>query len=81
MKYQVKLFAAARQFAGVEQVEVEIAEPATVGQLRAALAAEHPPLAPLMLSSLIAVNAEYASESDRLYNGAEIALIPPVSGG
>ncbi len=81
MKVAVKLFAAAREAAGGDEVIVTLPEGATAGDVRRALAAESTALASLVTASLLAVNAEYADDSARLSPGDEVALIPPVSGG
>ena len=81
MRVAVKLFAAARDLAGHGEVEIELPPGADVAELRQALAAQLPPLAPLAARSLVAVNAEYASDSTPVAEGDELALIPPVSGG
>jgi molybdopterin converting factor subunit 1 len=81
VKVQVKLFAVAKQLAGSETVEVELPAGATVAQLRAALAAQSPPLAHLASHAMFAINAEYAENSTPIPPAAEIACIPPVSGG
>jgi molybdopterin converting factor small subunit len=52
-----------------------------VRQLRAALATEVPELASLMPHLMFAINTEYASDEAAIPAGAEIACIPPVSGG
>lgn len=77
----VRLFAVARERAGASQVEVSLMLPATVADLRAALALQHPALAPLAPRVMIAVDAEYASDTSIIEAGTSIALIPPVSGG
>lgn len=81
MKVTVKLFAAAREAAGASEVDMELPEEATVGELRAAIAEQWPALAALLASSLMAVNAKYARSEVQIEPGDEIALIPPVSGG
>jgi molybdopterin converting factor subunit 1 len=81
MKVCVKLFAVARQRAGASTLEVEIPGAATAGQLRAALAEQFPPLKDILAHSRIAVANEYAADNDPISAAAEIALIPPVSGG
>lgn len=78
---RVRLFAAARHLARSEQVEVELAEGATVADLRRALAASHPALAPLLPQSLFAIDTEYVRDTTVIPPAAEIACIPPVSGG
>ena len=77
----VKLFALAAQRAGAAQVEVAIAPATTVANLRRQLAAACPELASLLPYVLIAVNAEYAGDDTLIPAGAELACIPPVSGG
>lgn len=52
----------------------------TVADLKARLVAEFPELKKLS-SIAIAVNQNYAADSDPLGESDEIALIPPVSGG
>lgn len=81
MIFRVKLFAVAKERAGRESVEVAIAEGATVCDLRVALAAQHPPLAEILPRVRLAVNNEYARDELVLLPGAEVAVIPPVSGG
>jgi molybdopterin converting factor subunit 1 len=78
----VRLFAVARQRAGRAEVALELPEPATVATLRRALAGACPELAPLMPNMKFAVDAEYAHDDNApIPAGAELAAIPPVSGG
>jgi len=81
MKIAVKLFAAAKQRAGRDAVEVELPSPATVAALRMALAAQHPNLASLLPHARLAINSDYAADHAVIPAAAEIAIIPPVSGG
>ncbi len=81
MRVTVRLFAVARQRAGRPEVTLDLPEPATVGSLKRALAAGYPELAPLVPGLMIAVAAEYAPDDTPIYPGAEVAAIPPVSGG
>jgi molybdopterin synthase sulfur carrier subunit len=78
---QVRLFAAARHAAGRDRIELEVAEGATVGQLRRRMAEELPQLAGLLGRATFAVDAEYAADGDPVPPGAEVACIPTVSGG
>jgi len=80
-KISVKLFAAARELAGQEQVEVELASPANISQLREVILAEYPALGPLLPYALFAINANYATDKTVVPTDAEVACIPPVSGG
>lgn len=81
MTVRVRMFALARERAGASEVKIAMAAPATVGDLRAALAAGFPGLAPLCAGALIAVDEEYAGDEIPIFAESRIALIPPVSGG
>ncbi len=81
MRVELQLFAVARQRAGQPSITLELTEPATVADLRGALAEACPALAPLIPNLMIALDAEYASDADVIRPGAEVAAIPPVSGG
>lgn len=81
MSYQILLFAAAKERVGAGSIELITRTGLTVGELKQALVAAHPCLQSLLPSSLIAVNSEYASEDLMIPAGAEVAVIPPVSGG
>jgi len=73
---RVRLFAALRERAGAEEVELELPDGARVGDALARLD-ELTRGVPVVM----AVNQEYADRSDTLQPGDELALIPPVSGG
>lgn len=77
----VKLFAAARQTAGRDSIAVELPVPATVADLRQAIAVQFPPLAGILRHAHIAVDNDYATDATLVSAQSEIALIPPVSGG
>ena len=81
MRVTVHLFALAKQRAGQPRVIVDLTEPATIADLRRALAEQQPKLAPLVPNLMIAVDAEYADDARVIPRGAEVAAFPPVSGG
>ena len=81
MKLQVRLFAAARQLAQRETLEVDCPDGTTVAQLRRAVAETCPALAPLLPHVRFAVNTQYAAEGQVVRATDQIACIPPVSGG
>jgi molybdopterin synthase catalytic subunit len=70
------LFAALRERAGADEIELRLPETARVADALAQLSGltDGVPV-------VIAVNAEYADPDDPLAPGDELALIPPVSGG
>lgn len=77
----VHLFARARDLAGAAVVKVELPAAATVGDLRRQLAETYPRLVELLARSALAVNNEFADDALSLPVNAEVALLPPVSGG
>jgi MoaE-MoaD fusion protein len=81
MTLTVHLFARAADLAGAGAVRVELSPPATVFDLRAALAAQVPQLAALLARSAVAVNHDFADDAHTLTASDEVAVIPPVSGG
>jgi molybdopterin converting factor subunit 1 len=81
MKVIVRCFARARDLAGADAVTVDVADGATVGDLRRRLLFLYPALAGLLGRSAFAVNDEFADDTLTLPRDAEVALLPPVSGG
>ena len=81
MRVAVRLFARARELAGAEQLEIELTEPATVGQLKERLQEQCPQLGPLLPQLHVAVGAEYATNDTPLADSADVACFPNVSGG
>lgn len=81
MIVHVRLFARARDLARAEVLHIELADGATVAELRRRLAADHPALAELLARSALAVESEFAADSLVLSADVEVALLPPVSGG
>jgi molybdopterin converting factor subunit 1 len=77
----VLLFARARDLIGADRIEIEMPELATVGALRQALMRRYPNLAGLVEISAFAVNDEFAPDGVAIPPDAEVALLPPVSGG
>jgi molybdopterin synthase sulfur carrier subunit len=81
MNVRVRLFAAARQAAGRDTVDLDLPQGATIGQLRRRLVQQVPQLCGLVGQLMFAVDAEYARDSDEIPPAADVACIPPVSGG
>ena len=81
MKVRVRLFAVAKQVAGRESVEIDLPEGATIAQLREQLGARVPRLAKIIDQMMFAIDVQYANDQTRIPPGADVACIPPVSGG
>ncbi len=80
-RIRVLLFAALADAAGRRETYVEVPDGEPVGSLPSLLAESYPKLRERCANLAFAVNAEYASPSQPLREGDEVALIPPVSGG
>jgi molybdopterin converting factor subunit 1 len=81
MIVDLKMFALAAELVGGESIRVELPDGATVGQLRRRLAEAHPSLEKIAGHVMFAVDAQYATDEMKIPAGAQIACIPPVSGG
>lgn len=81
MKVRVKLFAAAKELAGRDELEIDVPASATIADARAAVVAALPALDRIVAHSVWAVGAEYVHDNTPLTETSDIALIPPVSGG
>ena len=77
----VLFFARARDLVGVDAIRVEPPMPRTIRELRQRLVDRYPNLAGLLMKSALAVNDEYADDATLIPENAEVALLPPVSGG
>ncbi len=81
MTLTVLFFAQARDRSGCSQRALELPDGSRVADALAALRAAHPGLEPLVPHLAVAVNGELASAEATIPSGAELALLPPVSGG
>ena len=81
MIVQVRLFAGARQRVGCDQLRLELPAGATVGELRSQLGRQFEQLSDLLPHLMLALNHDYASDDEVIPANAEVAGIPPVSGG
>lgn len=81
MIVRILLFARAKELARVASMSLELPEGSTVAGLREALAATVPRLGEFLPRCAVAVGGELASDETALVEGAEVALLPPVSGG
>lgn len=81
MKHTILLFASARELAGQTKIEVELDAGADVSALKHSLAQQHPALAEIVGKSAVSIDQEFAPEQTIIGDSAELALIPPVSGG
>jgi molybdopterin synthase catalytic subunit/molybdopterin synthase sulfur carrier subunit len=81
MRVTVKMFAAARDVVGLSEVVAEVPNGATIADVRRALCKAYPQAQPLVERAMFAVDAHYAQDDDVIAENADVACIPPVSGG
>lgn len=81
MQIAVLYFAVFRERLGIAAEQLTLPDRSTVGEAIASLAAKHKPIADLAGRYRVAVNREFADDSETLSDGDELVLIPPVAGG
>src|SRR5919205_529945 len=81
MKIRVLFFGAARDAVEANQMDLALAEPATVASAFQSLKERFSKLERFGRSLLFAVNQEYATPDTLLKENDELAVFPPVSGG
>ena len=81
MTVRVRLFAAVKDTAGTDTLELDLPEGATIADLRRRMADGFPRMADLLSRVMFAIDTEYAGDARKIPPEADIACIPPVSGG
>lgn len=81
MRITVRLFAGARDAVGSGTAILDLPAGATAADALAALVREYPALRRLSTISRLAIDGDYAAPDTPLADGAELAVLPPVSGG
>lgn len=81
MNVTTLFFASTRDAVGQRSLPRQLPDGATVEALLQGLISDYPGLARTAANLMVAVNSEYAERGQRLRDGDEVALIPPVSGG
>ena len=81
MKIRLLAFASAGDALGASELDLEMPDGSRVADLRERLDRDHPRLAPLWPRLAVAVDGRVVPPEAPLTDGAEVALLPPVSGG
>lgn len=81
MRILVKFFASHRDAVGKEKIILDLEQGASIAQLLEILLEKYPALKKLKDYTLISLNQNYSDLNQRLKEGDEVALFPPVSGG
>ena len=74
-------FARARELSGCERMDLELAPGATLADVVQRLCEAQPAIRDYVQHCRLSINEEFESLETRVPDDAEIALIPPVSGG
>lgn len=77
---RLALFAGLAELAGTRSLEISW-DGGSVGDLRRAIADARPAVAGLLDRSAVAIGGRYADDETPVPVGAEVAILPPVSGG
>ncbi|MFT5731520.1 MAG: molybdopterin synthase catalytic subunit/molybdopterin converting factor small subunit [Planctomycetota bacterium] len=81
MQVKIRLFASLRERAGRDTIELENVPPgSTIDDLKRQLSQEHPVLGDLGSVAGV-IGTSYASPGTVVEDGADVAFLPPVSGG
>jgi molybdopterin synthase catalytic subunit/molybdopterin converting factor small subunit len=81
MRVKVRLFAILRERAGWRERELDLPPDSSIEDAWLAMVDLSPALGPSRESVRFARNRQYAAADERLADGDELALIPPVAGG
>ena len=81
MKIHVQFYAQLRDVVGMRELDIDLAEDATVGDLLEKVYAQQPALRSHDKSILIGAGVEFVDRNYKLKESEEIAIMPPVQGG
>ena len=81
MNIHVQFYAQLRDLIGSREMEIDLAEDATVRDLLDQIYAKQPALRSHDKSILIGAGVEFVDRNHKLKPGEEIAIMPPVQGG
>jgi MoaD family protein len=81
MKVRVQFYAQLHDLVGTREINVDLAEGATVGDLLDEIYAQQPNLRPHDKSILIGAGVEFVDRNYKLKPGEDISIMPPVQGG
>jgi molybdopterin converting factor small subunit len=81
MKVHVQFYAQLHDVIGIRELDVDLAEGATVRELLDQIYAKQPALRLHDKSILIGAGLEFVDRNHKLKPGEEIAIMPPVQGG
>ena len=81
MKVRVQFFSQLRDLAGVAELNVDLAEGATVADLLGKIYEKKPALRAHDKTSLVGAGVEFVDRNYVIKSGDEISIMPPLQGG
>jgi MoaD family protein len=81
MKVRVQFYAQLRDLLGMRQLDIDVADGATVRELLEQIYAQQPGLRQHDKSILVGAGVEFVDRNYRLSPGDEVSIMPPVQGG
>jgi molybdopterin converting factor small subunit len=81
VKIRLQFYAQLRDLSGVQELELELPQGATVRELLEKIYTQRPALRAHDKSILIGAGLEFVDRNYRLSPGQEIAIMPPMQGG
>ncbi len=83
MQIKVLYFAKSREVTGISEQVLDLPDGADTADLLQCIISCHPALESVMKTCVFALNQEYVrpQEREKLKDGDEVAVIPPLSGG
>lgn len=77
MKVKILAFGIAKDVIGARELEMTLEPDTDAGSLKTLLQKQYPALPAFM----VAIDAKYASDTQIISEGKDVAIIPPTSGG
>ena len=81
MKVRVQFYAQLRDLLGMRQLDIDVADGATVRELLEQIYVQQPGLRQHDKSILVGAGVEFVDRDYRLSPGDEVSIMPPVQGG
>lgn len=80
-RFEILMFAAARELSGTDVLVVELESPTAAATILERIGELVPAITPMLPACRLAVDQSFVAGDTMIDAVAEIALIPPVSGG
>jgi molybdopterin converting factor small subunit len=81
MHITVKLFYHLKEKAGTGEINLDLPNHSTIGDVKKTLELRYPQLRTQLGNVMILMNQKIVLDEDRIQNGAEVSFLTPVGGG